>query len=246
MTLEQTSVPVDAQKRPNGYNSPLESPADLCKCGVHRQHVLFRFLWNNPGVSLKTAAEELHLSYPNVRMIKTRLMRRSSLDRLCPECFRHSLQGLTCSNCGFEADRPNIPIEVSFKNQSPVHSIQPQNGLGTDTDYTKLGLSYGGRNIAHLVETSEDPLLERCKSLLWEILKGAVLSDQIVEEATRLLTKEVKEFEHKYSDLVRSTKLAKQLVKRVLYQVALRYPFMKRNVATIGSRLDISNGEKDE
>jgi DNA mismatch repair ATPase MutS len=97
-----------------------------------------------------------------------------------------------------------------------------------------------------LVETSEDPLLERCKSLLWEILKGAVLSDQIVEEATRLLTKEVKEFEHKYSDLVRSTKLAKQLVKRVLYQVALRYPFMKRNVATIGSRLDISNGEKDE
>lgn len=244
MTLEQTSIP--GQNIPSGYNSQLGGPASPCKCGVHRQHVLFRYLWNNPGVSLKIAAGELRLSYPNVRMIKTRLMRRSSLDRLCPECFNHSLQGLMCSNCGYEADRPNIPIEVSFKNQSPVYSIQPQNGLGTDTDYTRLGLSYGGRNIAHLVETSEDPLLERCKSLLWEVLKGATPSDQIVEEATRLLIKEVKEFEHKYSDLIRSTKLTKQLVKRVLCQVALRYPFMKRNIATFDNGLDILNGEKNE
>lgn len=244
MTLEQTSVP--GQNMPSGYSSQLGGQAGLCKCGVHRQHTLFRYLWNNFGVSDRMAAKELHLSYPNVRMIKTRLMRRSGLDRLCPECFRPSLQDLTCSNCGFEADRPNIPIEVSFKNQSPVYSIQPQNGLGTDTDYTRLGLSYGGRNIAHLVETSEDPLLERCKSLLWEVLKGAAPSDQIVDEATRLLTKEVKEYEHKYSDLVRSTKLAKQLVKRVLYQIALRYPFMKRNIATFDNGLGILNGEKDE
>jgi hypothetical protein len=120
-------------------------------------------------------------------------------------------------------------------------------GLGSQTDYNHLKLQYGGINIRHWVEskTVNDPLLERCKSDLWEALKGPAPPDRIVEEATRLLIKEVKEFEYRYPDLVHSTKVRSQLVKNVLYQIGLRYPFLRRNIVTFDNKRDVLDGEED-
>jgi hypothetical protein len=45
------------------------------------------------------------------------------------------------------------------------------------TDYDRLHLQYGGRNIKHLVEHPSDDLLERARSELWEELKGPMPTD---------------------------------------------------------------------
>lgn len=196
----------------------------ICQCKAHTQHVVYRFLVKNPGTSLKVAAKEIHLSYAAVRLAKSRLCRRKDIHLLCPECFKPTLRSGLCHHCGYELDRPHVPTTPDFGSQSPRYAIQPMNGLGSQTDYNRLGLQYGGSNIRHLVERVENPLLERVRSELWQALKEVMPPDGVVEEANRVLTKDVLEFQARYPALVRSTKAARQLVDNVLLVLALRYP----------------------
>jgi hypothetical protein len=102
------------------------------------------------------------------------------------------------------------------------------NGLGSQTDYQALRFQYGGRNVAHLVERSQNPLLERCKSELWQALKEVMPENSVVEEATRLLTKEVHEFSARYPALVNSPKTKMSIVRNVLTVMKLRYPALRK------------------
>jgi hypothetical protein len=195
------------------------------------QTKVYRYLWHNPGTSLKAAAKELHLSYAAVRLAKSRLCRRKDIHLLCPECFKPSLRSGLCHGCGYELDRPHIPLTPDFESQSPRYAIQPKNGLGSQTDYNRLGLRYGGDNIRHLVERVENPLLERARSELWQALKEVMPPDGVVEEANRVLTKDVLEFQARYPSLVRSPKATRQLVDNVLSVLAFRYPALRKCIA---------------
>lgn len=194
-----------------------------CRCHAHSQHAVYWFLFHNPGSSLKVAARELKMSYLAVRLAKSRLTKRADISRLCPECFRPALQGLVCANCGAELDQPLILEEV-FESQSPVHGIQPSNGLGSVTSYNHLKFAYGGLNIKHVTERPDNILLEKCRSLLWEELKGPMFRDGIVEEANRLLTRNVSEFQSRFPNLLRSKGVAAQLVENIIDLLKLRYP----------------------
>ena len=192
------------------------------------QSRLFRFLWYNPGVTLKAASKELHVSYVAARLANHRLRKRTDIDRLCPECFKPTFFCLVCHDCGYQGDCPRIP-EVTFDSQSPVYRVQPLNGLGSRTvprkDHNgRLVLAYGATNISHLCERPDDPFFERCKSMLWEELKGAMLDDGVTEEASRLLTMEVSEFRYRYPGLTRAKGVADQIVGNVMALVRLRYP----------------------
>jgi len=185
------------------------------------QAKLFKYLWYHPCSNLKQAAQELKISHSNAKKTHYLLKLRKDLDRRCPECFRPTFFSLVCHSCGFQGDRPSVPVEGYFDQISPVHSIQPLNGLGSQTNYSLLHLGYGGRNIKHLIERSEDPLLEACKASLWQELKSYMLKDEVVEEATRLLIKEVVEFRVKYPLLVNSKAAKQQLVNNVLKRLKL-------------------------
>ena len=246
MTLVLPSS-ADGQMRPDMHKP--------CGCRVHKQHLLFRYLWSNPSVTLKVAARELHISYENARQLHHRLKDRPDLSKRCPECFRPSLQGLVCTNCGVELDTPNLPQGIRFEETSPVHTIQPLNGLGSVTPYEggrdsegswrPLKMQYGGRNVAHLVESSPDPLLERAKSLLWQELKETMPPDSVVEESSRILVLELAEFRAKYPGL-NPQGLASQLVKNVLSLLALRYPGLRKgDGVTFHSRQDIPKEVRD-
>ena len=184
------------------------------------QSKVFRYLWAHPNAPLVLVAKETHLSYIAARVAKHNLSRRKDLARLCPECFQPTLEGLVCRTCGVELDQP----EALESDGSPVHSIQPLNGLGSQTSYLALRFSYGGQNIAHLVERASNSFLERCKSLLWGELKGPMLPDGTVEEANRLLVKEVIDFRARYPMLAKSKRAAEQIVENVMGKVRLRYP----------------------
>ena len=182
----------------------------------------------NPGATLKATARELHLSYPAVRLAKSRLGRRKNLHLLCPECFKLTLRAGVCQGCGCELGRLNVPQRPDFGSQSPRYAIQPLNGLGSSTDYTSLKLQYGGNNARHLVERVENPLLKRTPNELWQALKEVMPPDRVVDEANRLLTKEVLEFQARYPALVSSTKATRQLVDNVLAILVLRYPALRK------------------
>jgi len=85
-------------------------------------------------------------------------------------------------------------------------------------------MQYGGSNIQHLVERPSNALLERCRSLLWQELKGPMLQDGIVEEASRLIAKEVSEFQGRFPNLVRAKGVAEQFVSNIMSLLKLRYP----------------------
>lgn len=207
-----------------------------CQCKAPTQRLVYCYLVRNPGTTLKAVAKELHLSYAAVRLAKSRLTRRKDIHLLCPECFEPALRSGLCHNCGYELDRPHIPVTPDFGSQSPRYAIQPMNGLGSQTDYNRLGLQYGGKNIKHLVERVENPLLERARSELWQALKEVMPPDGAVEEANRQLTKDVLEFQARYPTLVRSTKAVHQLVNNVLMVLAFRYPALRKCI-TVSSVL---------
>jgi hypothetical protein len=199
-----------------------------CSCGSHAEHLVFRWLWGNPSGSLKDAAKDLHISHEAAKQRSSRVKKRSDISKRCPECFKPSLEGLFCRNCGAELDVPRLPDGVRFEETSPVHSIQPLSGLGSSTDYRSLGLSYGAQNVQHLVERPADPFVESCKSKLWEELKGTMPPDSVTEEATKLLLKEIAEFRARYPALARAKGAGDQLVRNVVNRLALRYPTLRR------------------
>jgi hypothetical protein len=199
---------------------------------------LFKYLWYHPDASLVQAAQELKISYGGIKKKHYLLKKRQDLHIRCPECFRPTFYNLTCQSCGFEGDRPSVPIEGYFDQVSPVHSIQPLNGLGSQTDYSLLRFAYGGRNIKHLVERSEDVFLESCKSLLWQELKKYMPKDEVVEEATRLLEKEVVEFRAKYPLLINAKDAKRQIVSNVVERLKM--------VAKLPNLNQVLRSEKDE
>lgn len=206
---------------------------EVCRCGAHAQHKVYRFLFYNPGVPCNLVARELGMSHLAVRLAKSRLARRKDIHLRCPECFKPTLQRWVCTNCGVELDQvPVMPDEV--EDSSIVHRIQPFDGLGSLTAYkggldavgnwAPMKMQYGGANIKHKVERPTNRLLENCKSLLWQELKGPMPRDEIVEEANRLIMREVRMFQAQHAPLVRSKKLAEHLVSRVFQVLKLRYP----------------------
>jgi hypothetical protein len=204
-------------------------PRSGCICGSHAEHLIFRWLWENPSGSLKDAAKDLHISHDAARQRARRARKRVDISRRCPECFRPMLEGLACRNCGAELDAPKLPDGIRFEETSPVHTIQPLNGLGGSTDYRSLGLSYGSQNVRHLVERPGDSFVESCKSKLWQELKGAMPPDSVTEEATRLLLKEIAEFRARYPVLTRAKGAGDQLVQNVVNRLALRYPVLRKS-----------------
>ena len=194
-----------------------------CACGSHSQHRLYRYLFENPGAPLKAAARELGMTYNAVKIAHFRLKPRN-LSRLCPYCFQEALEGLVCRRCGAELDAPLLLSTEGMTTQETVHVIQPGAGLGSKTNYNGLHFQYGALNVKHLAEHPDDSLLERAKSKLWEELKGPMFEDRVVEEATRLLTKEVSQFRAKYPELVRARGVSSQLVSNVVALLRLRYP----------------------
>jgi len=195
--------------------------------------MVYRFLFHNPGVPCNVVARELGMSHLAVRLAKSRLRKRKSIQLYCPECFKPKLQDWVCSNCGVELDQvPVLPEGV--EDTSLVHRIQPLDGLGSSTAYqggldaagnwAPMRMQYGGLNIKHKVERPANRLLENCRSILWQELKGPMLRDEIVEEANRLLTREVRMFQAQHAPLVRSKNLAEHLVSRVVEVLKLRYP----------------------
>jgi len=206
------------------------SLTDDCRCGAHIQHLVYKYLFNHPSASLKAAAKVLHVSYASARQAKSRYQRRANPNLRCPECFQPALRVEGCTSCGFEIDKPGLKFEADSKSQSPTHVIRPQGGLGTEVDYNKLGLCYGGNNIAHIVEKASDPLIERCKSDMWGKLKEVMPADGVVDEATKLLTREIAELRQKYPALAKSTKARSQLVVNVLKILSLRYPSLRKFV----------------
>ena len=205
----------------------------VCPCGKHALHELYSFYWKYPGLfgtrgGLVSAAKDLHVNYTTLKVTASRLRRLSDISKRCPDCFSPSLEGLTCRNCGVELDAPRLPDGIRFEETSPVHSIQPLNGLGGSTDYMSLGLSYGARNVQHLVERPEDSFVETCKSRLWQELKEAMPSDGVTEEAARMLTKEIVEFRTHYPGLTWAKGAGDQLVRNVVSRLALRYPALRK------------------
>ena len=176
---------------------------------------LHRWLWDHPGATLAAAAKDLHLSYGSVVVAAHRLRRRPP--GLCPECFAPSFHAGVCHACGFEPAAPLDALAHAYAPaSSPVHRVQPNGGLGSETDYYALKPKYGARNVAHLVETGSDRFLERCRSMLWEELKGLMLTDGETEALTRFLVKEVREYRAKYPSLAASKGLARALVNLTL------------------------------
>ena len=203
--------------------APMVSRPSKCAQRAPAQHAVYRWLFDHPGGRLTDASRDLHLSYSSVKVAAHRLRRRADFGRLCPECFSPSFYRLACHACGFEAPAEAPPL-VDFGSQGPVHSLQPLGGLGSSTDYYSLKPKYGARNVAHLVEQSPDRFLERCRSRLWEELKGLMLSDGETEALTRLLVRDVQEFRASYPELTRSRGLADALVRRVVARAALLHP----------------------
>lgn len=203
-----------------------------CKCGKHALHRLYSFYWKYPDLydtrgGLVQAARELHVNYGTLKKTAFRLRRLPDISRRCPVCFEPKLEGLTCRNCGAELDKPALPDGVRFEETSPVHSIQPLNGLGSVTDYRRLGLSYGARSVQHLVERPKDSFVESCRSELLDWLKEVMPPDSVTEEANRLLTKEIIEFRGRYPELVRAKGAKSQIVANLVGRLALRYPALR-------------------
>ncbi len=60
--------------------------------------------------------------------------------------------------------------------------------------------------------------------MLCEELKGPTLRDEVVEEANRLLTRDVSMFQARHPGLLKSKGLAADLVRGALEVLKLRYP----------------------
>ena len=220
-----------------------------CKCGAHRQHQLYSFLFFNPGANLRDAALGLHITHAYARMLSTRLHRRKDFGRLCPLCFESRFYNGSCQGCGFVMDGKRQGFELDFDGMSPVHRILPDKGLGSQlsaSNYATIARrTYGrerldpgllrthARDLSHLAEPREDRLLKGVCSKLLENLKSSYPEDGISEMAARLAVEEVKIFRMNYRSLKSPKGLADQLASNVLRRLELLSPhFRDRNSAT--------------
>jgi len=196
--------------------------SSMCKCKCPGQHLVFRARWHYPQLTLKEISEMLHIDYRNAKVLWFKVRHRPDFNRLCPECFQPHFYGV-CHRCGFEPAREEIPIRIDFESQSPVHRIQRLNGLGSEVDYNKLKLVYGGNNIRHLVERS-DTVLESLKSQLWEELKSKMPDDYVTEVAAIVLEQELSEVRRRYPLLIKSKHLKRQILENTIARLKMLYP----------------------
>ena len=204
-----------------------------CKCGAHRQHLVFRFLWYNPSAKGTAAARALHLTRSNVYEAVWRL-RKKDLTRTCPECFRPSLSGGACLNCGFEPFEPVPPSDVVPGSQHPTNHLHPGNMLGSVTDYNEVAKAYGLSNWGFVLKRKVDrqvetPLLDAVRSDVANCLDGGA-SPEVMEEAGRLAVKEWREFQAGYPKMARSKLARRQLAERVLARLRLVHPGLNLRV----------------
>jgi hypothetical protein len=170
------------------------------------------------------------MSYNNVLGAFHRLRRRD-LSRYCLECFKPTIVGGVCVKCGAERDAPNDPIdptEVIRDSQSPTNWLHPGNLLGSDTDYSRIGLVNHGFVLKRRLERSiEDPLISAVKSDVENELKRTFPNEAISDEAGKLVIKEVHEFKTKYPGLASAKKVRKQLAENVIKRLGLLHPQLR-------------------
>lgn len=199
----------------------------ICQCGAHRLHRIFRFAWENPSASRKDCARSLKLSYSNVLEAFHQLKKRN-LTLLCPECFKPALFSGVCESCGFEPEVPNLPIEVAFDSQSPTNNLHPGNELGSEVDYNDLHLTNHWLIVRRRIEKSiDDPLVRGVKSELENELKRTYPREMVTDEAGRLAIKEVLEFRTRYPALATSKNVKRQLTLNVMNRLRLLHPQLR-------------------
>jgi hypothetical protein len=207
------------------YNKP--GNGHSCKCGAHRLHRVLRFAWENPSASRKDCAKALKMSYSNVLGAFYRLRKRD-LSHYCIECNKPTLFNGVCENCGVEREAPSVPIEVVRDSQSPTNWLHPGNLLGSETDYDQIGFVNHGFVLKRRVERGiEDPLIIAVKSEVENELKKTFPSEQITDEAGRLVVKEVLEFKARYPALASSKNVRKQLAENVINRLRLLHPQLR-------------------
>ncbi len=212
----------------------LTSQIEECRSLAHK---VFRLKWDNPASSLKQIAHDLHATYSATSRAWERLRKREDFPRLCPICFEAKRYGLICHHCGAELDQA-MPLAVDFDSQSPRHSIQPKNGLGSETDYYHLRfLTNSGRVVKNQAEIdrTRDNALERSKSDLLQWLKGSTPKADVTEAAARLLAKEFNEFHTRYPGLKATPKIRVQLLSNAKRRLILAFPSVELSNSNGGS-----------
>lgn len=190
-------------------------------------------MWYNPSAGGTAAARALHLTPSNVYEAVWRIRKRD-LARTCPECFRPSLSGGACLNCGFEPLEATLQSVVIPDSQHPTNHLHPGNMLGSVTDYKEVAKAYGLSNKGFVLKRKidrqvETPLLDAVRSDVANCLDGRA-SPEIMEEAGRLAIKEWKEFQAGYPKMARSNLARRQLVERVLARLKLVHPWLNLRV----------------
>ena len=232
----------DARIRANGHNGrkgPCEPPFKH-SCKAPGQHNLFWWKWAHPGVPLKFAAQDLHLSYNAVCVTHSRLTSREDHDRLCPVCFEAARYDHHCTSCGVEFVTPSVGRQVHDES-SPVHLILPGDGKGTyqsDTDLRRIAKMYNpgmdsyGLNLIvgdyknHTRPGSaDDPLELAVKSKVLQALKGIWPPDEVSDMAARLVENFVREMRQRFPTMPMKPKWAiEPTAKAVLARLSQLYP----------------------
>jgi hypothetical protein len=170
------------------------------------------------------------MSYSNVLGAFFRLRKRE-LARYCLECFKPTMVGGVCTECGVERDAPNDPIdpdEVIRDSQSPTNRLHPGNLLGSDPDYNRIGFVNHGFVLKRRLERGiEDPLITAVKSDVENELKRTFPGEAITDEAGRLVVKEVLELRTRFPGLASSKNARKQLVENVINRLWLLHPRLR-------------------
>jgi hypothetical protein len=167
------------------------------------------------------------MSYSNVLGAFYRLRKRD-LTRYCIKCNRPTLFNGVCVNCGAERETPRILTAAVRDSQSPTNWLHPGNLLGSETDYNLIGFVNHGFVLKRRVERGiEDPMIIAVKSEVENELKRTFPSEEITDEAGRLVVKEVLEFKARYPTLASSKNVRKQLAENVINRLSLLHPQLR-------------------
>jgi hypothetical protein len=203
------------------------NPEPTCRCGAHQLHRFYRYVWEHPSSRLLDVAHELKISNANARQLSHRLKLRAHLERTCPQCFEVQLFGNppVCQACGCEPTEPTPPIEPIFDAQYPTNALQRGNGLGSVTDYRRVGFENHYAIIERRMRLGiEESLILNSKSDVMQRLKTDYPSEELFDLAGRLVLREVKELKARYPLLINSKYARQQVVENALAKVALIHP----------------------
>ena len=191
------------------------------------EKALFEYRFFHLNATLKETAINCHVGYEAAKKAWSRLKNHHDLLKLCPACWQELIIDGVCQSCGRE-------FKTSFKysegadseTQAPVYKLMPFGGLGTQTDYNKLGLKYGGRAIQHVVEhgPNSDRKLETLRDKLLQELKGKYNRDDVLDFAERLLMIEYDRLRKLYPDLLNKHGMNNMIINAVSRQLMTYLP----------------------